>query len=491
MPGVPSGRACDACRRQKKKCDEAQPTCGRCLRLKIVCQGSGKRRFKFQEERPFEKRAIAGQHVQALQTAPYSASTHPIGTSRAHEKSGACWLIPSDLTGSTKQLASAFLQTIDYTTDFRWNIGWSFGPFLYEIPRRLGSNEALDRAAEALTSAHADLCSRQHGKMQTLAKYTAALRTLRVYLEDPVHAHQTNTFAAVMLLLICHTMIGQRNSVEWSGHAHGAIQILKARRNLRPRDPFEAQMQLSLSGTVLFENIFNKEMELGQEEWETLIILKYDVTKPEGRLLLALSRVKDVMSRAKLLLYTGTDTTGILDELWALYIACKLDVDQLRQARMITDLSAAQHVPPGPRRDWLVRLLTVYKDRLYGLGIVITLIFNSMLQSLDLHTASLQADAYAYTEEILWLNDESECLRPVGSGYMILCLTVAWVATTDLVQRETLTRWLYEYQHDFNFSQSVSLLKDLKRNSDHLRLGVEISLSNIVDSTWNELTVGS
>ncbi|KAF4764689.1 hypothetical protein HAV15_001720 [Penicillium sp. str.  len=50
MPGVPTGRACDACRKQKKKCDEKQPACGRCLRLKVSCVGSGQQRFKFKQQ---------------------------------------------------------------------------------------------------------------------------------------------------------------------------------------------------------------------------------------------------------------------------------------------------------------------------------------------------------------------------------------------------------------------------------------------------------
>lgn len=49
MPGVPSSRACDACRQQKKKCDESNPKCSRCTRLQIPCINNGARRFKFQE----------------------------------------------------------------------------------------------------------------------------------------------------------------------------------------------------------------------------------------------------------------------------------------------------------------------------------------------------------------------------------------------------------------------------------------------------------
>ncbi|EEA20345.1 hypothetical protein EYB25_007858 [Talaromyces marneffei] len=49
MPGVPTSRGCDACRKQKKKCDAPKPPtkCPRCTRLKIPCTGYGVQRYKF------------------------------------------------------------------------------------------------------------------------------------------------------------------------------------------------------------------------------------------------------------------------------------------------------------------------------------------------------------------------------------------------------------------------------------------------------------
>lgn len=120
------------------------------------------------------------------------------------------------------------------------------------MPRRLGTNEALDRAVDAVTSAHTDFCTRKHGSVQALTKYSAALRTLRVYLDDPVHAQETNTLAAVMILLICQSIMGQTTKGQWwSGHAEGAMQILKARKEFGPRNDFEAKIYMSLRGSVV------------------------------------------------------------------------------------------------------------------------------------------------------------------------------------------------------------------------------------------------
>ncbi|KAJ5513381.1 hypothetical protein N7463_002933 [Penicillium fimorum] len=47
MPGVPSSRACEGCRQQKKKCDELKPKCSRCIRVEIPCVNNGAQRFRF------------------------------------------------------------------------------------------------------------------------------------------------------------------------------------------------------------------------------------------------------------------------------------------------------------------------------------------------------------------------------------------------------------------------------------------------------------
>lgn len=147
-------------------------------------------------------------------------------------------------------MASLFTQGIKRSTDLRYNLWWSFGSFLEDVPRRLGANEALDRAADAVATAHASFCAGRVGSVDALTKYSRALRTLRVYLEDGVHAQSSNTLCAVMILLVCQIFLGPTTQ-SWSGHAEGAAQILKARRHFGPRDPFEQKLFMSLRGSVV------------------------------------------------------------------------------------------------------------------------------------------------------------------------------------------------------------------------------------------------
>lgn len=186
------------------------------------------------------------------------------------------------------------------------------------------------------------------------------------------------------------------------------------------------------------------------------------------------------MRRARLVLRTDTDPTGVQDELWALYQTCKLDLGQLKQSSINKDLSIAEALPQGSHRSWLERLLTVHYDRIYGIGLVITLFFNCMLQSLGIHRDAVQADAYYFTEEILMLVEISEDLRPIGSAYLIIALTTAWAASSDIEQRGRVLAWLCDYQKDFNYKGGF-LQQELLWTAEHLALGDPLGLHQDLD----------
>lgn len=89
------------------------------------------------------------------------------------------------------------------STSVRFNLVYWYGEFLQDIPARLGNNEALDSAVKALTAAHSSFCLYNRATPDALVKYSAALRVLRFYLNDPVKASSSETLCAVMLLLMC------------------------------------------------------------------------------------------------------------------------------------------------------------------------------------------------------------------------------------------------------------------------------------------------
>jgi hypothetical protein len=90
------------------------------------------------------------------------------------------------------------------TKDLRYDVGWAFGPFVGEIPKRLGRSVALDAAARTFVlslppSPHA----RKHPESSILENFTVALKATRLALAHPVESKSMNTLCAAYLLMIC------------------------------------------------------------------------------------------------------------------------------------------------------------------------------------------------------------------------------------------------------------------------------------------------
>ena len=160
----------------------------------MICIGSGQQRYQFKEQRG--SRNIVNKDLVA------PALTSLVGENAATEV--------SRMPNSEKTLlAGAFIETIKWSTSLKYNLAWTYGLFLEDVPRRLGINKALDASVAALLSAHSSLCSHRRVGIEGLTKYSHALMILREYLDDPVTACASETLCAVMLLLICQ--------VSWAG----------------------------------------------------------------------------------------------------------------------------------------------------------------------------------------------------------------------------------------------------------------------------------
>ncbi|KAJ5940143.1 transcriptional regulator family: Fungal Specific TF, partial [Penicillium verrucosum] len=434
MPGVPTGRACDACRKQKKKCDEKQPACGRCLRLKVGCVGSGQQRFKFKQQQFSPK---SNQSCQ-MTLAPRSRSRSPEEEKYSVE-------IPRTYPGnSMTSLMNKFVGAIKRSTDFRYNMWWSFGMFLEDVPRRLGSNEALDRAVDAVTTAHAGFCTRQPVSTEALAKYSYALKTLRVYLDDPLQATASSTLCAVMILLVCLTFIGN-NGQMLSGHAQGAASILRARKNFGPRDDFERKLFLSLRGSMLFEGLHNDSIDLTLEEWDALAKNDFDQDEPEGQILRCLVRAPALIKRGKQAIRDCEDLTPLTLEARPIYEKCKLLLAMLK-ARTVDFETSELNIMP---ETFMARILRAHYFRTHGIGLAITISFNCILRVLDPSDYACMIESRSLVEDTLIHAQKANVYRPVGAGYVIMCLAAAWGVSTDPELRSRVDVALIDYYGDF------------------------------------------
>ncbi|KAL8672374.1 MAG: hypothetical protein Q9168_003146 [Polycauliona sp. 1 TL-2023] len=170
MPGVPSGRGCDGCRKQKKK---------------IPCLGQGQQRYKFKNET-----VVTTTVAKRVITTSFSVDNPQ-------------FIVPTPckaISNGPSKLVSAFVGRISQGVDIRFQLPWNFGDYLNQLPRRLGVSEALDAAVDALTTVHASFCA---GNLspgpEVLAKHAHSLSVLRRDLSDAVKARASETLAAIMV----------------------------------------------------------------------------------------------------------------------------------------------------------------------------------------------------------------------------------------------------------------------------------------------------
>lgn len=79
--------------------------------------------------------------------------------------------------------------------DLRHDFKWAYGPFLNDIPARLGRNNALDTATRALFTP-----TFGHSSKSSLLNYTQALRATRLAVQESDEAFTADTMCAIYFL---------------------------------------------------------------------------------------------------------------------------------------------------------------------------------------------------------------------------------------------------------------------------------------------------
>ncbi|KFZ20753.1 hypothetical protein V502_03004 [Pseudogymnoascus sp. VKM F-4520 (FW-2644)] len=413
------------------------------------CVGAGQQRYKFKEEHgtrnsiaiPHRTKGFASFNIMdAAKTVPYTPS--------------------SALTLTTDE----FIGTMTTSTAVRFNLVYWYGEFLKDIPARLGRNEALDSSVKALTAAHSSYCLQHRATPDTLVKYSAALRTLRFYLEDPVKTCSSETLCAVMLLLICQGFLGMTD-MGWTGHCEGAALILKARRNYDPNDEFESKIHLSLRAPVIFEGLFNPRIRFTPSEWKTLVDNHIDEGTFPGKMMRYVSQVTAMIRNGNLHKRENIDTKSV-DELRTNYQALKAGLKSYA--------------------DYMESLIPIDKDikrfafdaqtyylvqRFYSFGLTVGIILGCVLSALDTEDTELASDLNSFSGWIMAFAEDGKKFKPLGASYMHLCFQAAWIGTTDASVKAEAEKEMIEYVEDFGSGYTKKrLMSDLERMSRHLRL---------------------
>ncbi|KAH7319599.1 hypothetical protein B0I35DRAFT_352124 [Stachybotrys elegans] len=242
----PYSRGCGACRQAKKKCDEVKPTCSRCARLMLTCQGVGQPRYRFVISDPGSVQSKSNR-------------------ARALQAAGRTHITPMP-SSSSALVVKAFVYRLD-VTDVRYDLA-TCGAFLRMLPQRLGSNKALEAAVDAFGAAASEFHLKEKST-GLLKKYGHALKTLRLGMENPSDAEVVELCCAIYLIMIMQSWLN--NTVDPSTpHEAGLaylVDILCRRDGL---DSFQIQFIAEMCKPVLFASLTANNLDLSPAAWAFL-----------------------------------------------------------------------------------------------------------------------------------------------------------------------------------------------------------------------------
>jgi hypothetical protein len=147
-----------------------------------------------------------------------------------------------------------------------------FGPFIQEVPARIGHNAALDAAVAVLVNVHTSLVYKKTANEIVCPElYIRAIKTLQTCLEDPQLGMSANTLCASVLLGlvevgICVVIVskcsktkqafaGPRTGNQYLTHVGGAGRLMELQGPGKYCDSFRKEMLRFNRGGIVSKHL--------------------------------------------------------------------------------------------------------------------------------------------------------------------------------------------------------------------------------------------
>ncbi|KAM0245813.1 hypothetical protein ACHAP5_005132 [Fusarium lateritium] len=449
MPGVPSYKGCDACRKQKKKCDKAQPKCARCARLDIPCVNVGKQRYKFKVQ-------MLGPGSDSLKLQNISSTDDETSSSSSSRSSKsplvfhhAMVRVPSNKTTIVTHTLVSRLEI----TDLRYDIT-CYGDFLRHIPARLGRNEALDASADALATTFSTLhLSQGNQSVEALTKYGRAIHSLRMCLDSPAKARMPETMCAVYLIMICQGWLG-RDDDPCTSHGLGLAHLLKAAARENWQAGFETDMVLTFCVPVIIESISNPQVRLEKWFWDMLDNFKKNnppsteetrQARQDGQEAGGIPSLS-IRNLGRLPDFINYPEENRMEITCAYHRLCR---DLTKVNEIVKAVTWEPGFSPTPVQ---LRLSRAYNSA-YSVMLTVLVILGQLMQAFDPYNLGLVGEAALCCSEVVAMAHRISEYRPLGASHVPLTLSIAWAATEEPVLKAQLEQLLSEYQEDWSVTQ--------------------------------------
>ena len=127
----------------------------------------------------------------------------------------------------------------------------------------------------------------------------------------------------------------------------------------------------------------------------------------------------------------------------------RLDIARMRDRLPdVSELPSAQEIgkfaPPVSPRTLIYLYYTAYV-----LLLTLALIINGLLRALDPLDITLIEDAIVFSDEVTVIAEHMSQYRPLGAGFIPMCLMAAWSSTSDPRKSAKLQEMIQDYSTDF------------------------------------------
>ncbi|KAI8654665.1 Zn(2)-C6 fungal-type domain-containing protein [Fusarium keratoplasticum] len=415
MPGTPSSTGCEACRRQKKRCDKVQPKCGRCKRLSINCVGNGVKRWKFQS---------FGVEDQRLTPTPRRS--------------------PSN--GKTR-VASSLVHILGIE-DIRYDLRAFGGKLIPDLPQQLGSSPALDACVSAMVALYR---SRQYqqSKVDALSKYGEALAATRKSIQDPSEPVVTK-MRTVSVMYICHSWLDRKHAEQ---HREMISHLFREAVEAGKAEDIEPEYFQGLTQLAVLANILNPRFELGPWFWNAC---KNTGTPRPVRYHQGAFLSLEPTTMAEAAIYIRSPRR------YQYQLRCMYNLVQSEKARirqLVTFATMATMMPKAP--PMAMRVLSSYRFA-WGLLLGLGSILNHVLRIFD-HDLDLLTESHQYVDEAIVLTEQTAPSRPNGAAFTPDYLKMVWASITDSYRSAEIEAILLDYENDVEGAEYLEEALAMKR----------------------------
>ncbi|KAI1059186.1 hypothetical protein LB507_003948 [Fusarium sp. FIESC RH6] len=450
MPGTPSSLGCEGCRKQKKRCDQAKPKCGRCKRIGVPCVGNGVKRWKFHS---FQ-----------------SESSDPsVMSSSSPSRS------PSN---SQTKIASSLVHILQ-TEDCRFDIRAFGGKLIPELVAQIGCNAALDSCVAAMVTLYrSHQC--QKSRVEGLTAYGDALAATRKAMLDPKEPIMMK-MQVVSVMFVCHYWI-DRKSVE---QHREVISVLFREAVLKKQlDDLEPYM-LGLTQLAVLASFLNPQFELGSWFWEACdtIGTPRPVKYHQGSFI---SLESGTLAQISMFMRSPK---AHLHELRCIYDVIKFEMPKIQKLTTLATMAAA-----APTAEAMsIRVCNSYRFA-YAIFLSMKAVISHTLQIWDTDL-SLLCELHECIDESISLAKQCENARPYGAAFVPDFLAMVYAAATDGHRNDEMVEILLDYEKDCVgadfLGHALSIRErlyamEMRETMKEMELGLEPSLQTVTQSMTEE-----